>query len=80
MQESLRSDIAELRQQLAERDHEGARIDARGLPVIGFGILLSGIPDELASIPWGLGWVFPILGLGAGVAAALTPYRRRRVS
>ena len=78
LQKSLLDDIGELRRLVEEKDHEGARIDARGLPVIGFGILLSGVPDELASIPWGLGWIFPIVGLGAGVATALTPWRRSR--
>jgi hypothetical protein len=32
------------------------------------GILLSGIPEELASFPLGLGWIFPILGAGFAVA------------
>lgn len=83
LERTLREDITVLHRLVEEKDQEGARIDARGLPVIGFGIVLSGIPDELAAIPFGLGWIFPLAGLSWGIAAvagALMPWRSRRAS
>ena len=70
-------DLAELRRLLDEKDRDTALIDARGLPVIGLGILLSGVPAELAAIPWHLGWLFPVIGIGAA-AAAIAPALRAR--
>ena len=51
----LRRDVSELHTGLQRRDVEAARIDARGLPILAVGVVLSGIPDELAMIPLGLG-------------------------
>jgi hypothetical protein len=66
---ALEAEAAELRRLLDERDRESARIDARGLPVIGFGVVLSGVPEVAASLPWHLGWLLPLLGVAAaGVA------------
>ncbi len=67
LKRTLKEKTVELRRLGEEKERESAQIDARALPVVGFGILLSGIPDEIASIPFGLGWVFPILGAGAAV-------------
>jgi predicted RNase H-like nuclease (RuvC/YqgF family) len=46
---TLKAETAELRRLLEEKDREMARIDARGLPLIGYGIVLSGVPEFLAS-------------------------------
>jgi len=67
----LRAETAELRRLLEEREHRAARIDARGLPVV----VLSGIPDQLASIPYGIGWVAPVLGIATAVAAGVPAWR-----
>lgn len=58
------ADVQELRELIEAQGHTAARIDGRALPVIGWGILLSGIPEALAGIPWGIGWFFPVFGLG----------------
>jgi hypothetical protein len=41
---TLEEKTAELRRMLEEKERESARVDARGLPVVGLGILLSGVP------------------------------------
>ena len=58
LKRTLEQKTAELRLLVEEKERESAQIDARALPVVGFGILLSGIPEELASISFGLGWIF----------------------
>lgn len=60
--ELLETGMAELRRLLDDRERQSAHIDARALPVIATGIVLSGVPDLLALPPYGIGWVFPILG------------------
>jgi hypothetical protein len=52
---------SETRRMFDELAEEGARIDARALPIIGLGIVLSGMPDEVAALP--LGWLCPSVGL-----------------
>lgn len=77
LKRTLEEETVELRRLLEKRERESARIDARGLPVVGFGILLSGVPDKLASIPFGLGWIFPVLGVGAAATATVHAWRHR---
>lgn len=67
LKRTMEEKTAELRRLGEEKERESAQIDARGLPFVGSGILLNGIPNELASVPFGLGWMFPILGVGLGV-------------
>lgn len=75
LEAGLRAETAELCRLLEEQEHRAARVDARGLPVIALGIVLSGIPDQLASIPYGIGWVAPVLGIAAAVAAGVPAWR-----
>jgi hypothetical protein len=71
---ALRSDLerAEVRQQgayqylagrLETRERRAARVDAHGIWPIGAGIVLTGIPDELAAVP-----VLGLLSIAAGIA------------
>jgi hypothetical protein len=46
LKRTLEEKTAELRLLVEEKERESAQIDARALPVVGFGILLSGIPEE----------------------------------
>lgn len=78
LKRTLEEKTTELSRLDEEKERESAQIDARGLPVIGFGILLSGIPDELASIPLGFGWIFPILGVGAAAHTIVHAWRHWR--
>jgi hypothetical protein len=78
---TLRAETAELRRLVEERDRHAAVVDARGLPVIGIGIVLSGVPEALAALPWHLGWLVPTLGVAAAVTAvshAVRQYFLRR--
>lgn len=75
LEAGLSAETAKLRRLLEEQEHRAARVDARGLPVIALGIVLSGIPDQLASIPYGIGWVAPVLGIAAAVAAGVPAWR-----
>ncbi|MDL4815974.1 hypothetical protein [Actinomadura opuntiae] len=44
--------LQELRSLLRQMEASAARIDGRALPVIGWGIVLSGVPEVLAKSPW----------------------------
>lgn len=75
LEAQLEARIRELRRLLDEREYQSARIDARGLPVIAFGIVLSGLPDRLAQIPFYLGWALPIAGILLAVTAGVRSWR-----
>jgi hypothetical protein len=62
---------------IEEKERESAQIDARALPVVGIGILLSGIPVELASLPFGIGWIVLLFGVGTAVTCIFHVLRRR---
>lgn len=57
----------ELLARLKKDQEQAASLDAAGLPVITWGILLSGVPQELAANP-GWGWFFILVGIVLGVA------------
>jgi hypothetical protein len=80
LEHRLRTDMQLLRDQLDQWERQAARIDARGLPVIAVGIFLSGVPDELAKIPAGLGWLCPALGLAMAVPASIRTWREAHPS
>lgn len=67
---------ARLRSDIDATDREGARINARGLPVIGWGILLTAAPAQLAAVPW-LGWLVLVLGITATAVAGIDALRNR---
>lgn len=78
VEKSLRSGVRELHSRLERQELRAAVVDARGLPVLAFGIVLSGIPGEIAKIPLGLGWMFPIVGVGAAAAAVAHTVHERK--
>jgi Zn-ribbon protein, possibly nucleic acid-binding len=75
---TLHAKVDELYQLLKEKEEQTAIIDGRGLPVIGVGILLTGIPEALAEIPWHLGWLLPFGGFGLMVAAVMASVNDHR--
>lgn len=75
---TLKAETAELRRLLVQKDHEMARIDGRGLPLVGVGILLTGVPEFLASFPWYLGWLFPAVGVALAVSLTVHLVQERR--
>jgi hypothetical protein len=58
--ERFSEDVQSVRDKIAAREEDALRVDATALPVIGLGIVLSGIPDFLAA------------STGLGVAAFIT--------
>lgn len=54
---------------LEAREQRAARVDAHGIWPIGAGIVLTGIPGELAA-PVVLGWLFMAAGIGVTIHAA----------
>jgi hypothetical protein len=58
--ERFSEDVQSVRDKIAAREEDALRVDATALPVIGLGIMLSGIPDFLAA------------STGLGVAAFIT--------
>jgi hypothetical protein len=44
--------VRELASELRGERSQASRVDARGLGPIALGIVLTGIPDELATVPW----------------------------
>ncbi|RCG19104.1 hypothetical protein DQ384_38145 [Sphaerisporangium album] len=72
--------LDELHRLLQEKERQTATIDARGLPVIGFGVVLSGIPEALAEIPLHVGWALPFAGFAWMVVAARDGIRDRRAT
>ena len=62
LEASIQQETEALRALLEEERRAAARIDSRGLPLIAAGVFLSGVPDDLARLPWHLG--LAVLGLG----------------
>ncbi|MFB9530415.1 hypothetical protein [Nonomuraea roseola] len=66
---SLETGLGQLDERISEQERQAGRIDARGLPVIAAGVVLSGIPEWLAALPLHLGWILPFAGFGLMVRA-----------
>lgn len=58
---------AELHNKMVKAQHDAASIDAAGIPVIWAGIMLSGIPRELALYPI-VGWIILAASIILGIA------------
>jgi hypothetical protein len=52
VEQRITDDVAAVYQRLADQEQEELRVDASALPVIGVGIVLSGVPDALATWTW----------------------------
>jgi hypothetical protein len=75
LEAAWRAEIGALRQLIEEQEQRSAVIDARGLPVVVIGIALVGIPDELASIPYGVGCAVPFLAVGIALVVGVVSWR-----
>jgi hypothetical protein len=54
--ERLESATDSIKHEFSKRDESSKRIDATGLPMLGSSVVLSGVTNELASVP-SLGWI-----------------------
>jgi hypothetical protein len=79
LERRIRADLEQLQQLIISRDQQSARIDARGLPVIAAGIVLSGIPDDLAGFLYPLGWLWVIIAVVLCVSAVVSARRDAHV-
>jgi hypothetical protein len=56
---------------------QAARVDARGVVLIGLGVIMTGIPDELAYF-WPVGWIFIAGGVALSFWWAYRAWSQRR--
>lgn len=70
LERALRDDLQSVQAALHEHRQRAAEIDARGLPLIGWGILLPGVPEQhLVAVPL-LWWLVVVAGVALGFGAA----------
>ncbi|WP_326829695.1 hypothetical protein OIE13_06035 [Streptosporangium sp. NBC_01810] len=72
--------LDELHQLLKEKDRKTATIDARGLPVIGTGIFLNGVPEALAGLPLRIGWFLAFGGFAIMIVALMGAIQAHRAA
>jgi len=63
----IRTDLRELTERVERAERNAARVNAWGFPLIGLGIVMTGVPGGLADVP-PVGWLFVVL---AGALAAI---------
>jgi hypothetical protein len=66
---------AELAAERRRDERQAARVNACGLPLIGLGIVMTGIPDGLAKWAW-VGWLFIAIATVLVLGLALWPFSR----
>lgn len=74
-----REKLTALQRRLDQERQEGARVDARGLPLIGISIILSGLPNGLARVAV-VGWLFVASSGAVAVIAVRSALLSRRAS
>lgn len=69
--------VVELHDRIDAQEAQSQELDTRGLPPIAVGIVLSGVPDELAHFTW-LGWLLLAAALWLTLRGCQQVYRHRR--
>ncbi len=59
----LRGELGQVRKILDQKEAEATRINARALPILGVGIFLGGVPEDLAALPLPYAWIPPIVAV-----------------
>jgi len=80
VEKKLAEEIAQIRSHLEEQRQHTARLDARGFPVLGIGIVLTNLEEELARLPWGFGWAALIVAVMLCVPSITGWWREHRRS
>lgn len=78
VQQRLLGELRLLKQRLEEAESATDGTDARGLPVIAFGVILTGLPEELAHLPVHIGWFVLVVFAVYTVAAIIGTVRAHR--
>ena len=78
LERRIRVELGQLQQSIISRDQQSARIDARGLPVVAAGIVLSGLPEELAGFLYPLGWLWVFVAVAMAVGVSVSAWRDAR--
>lgn len=76
--QSLTTEVNALRGHLVHQERQATDFTADGLPVLGVGVLLSGVPEDLARLPTPLAWALPLIGVLIALRAVRLWRRRRR--
>lgn len=77
VERKLHAEIRKLNETLEKQERDATVLDARGLPSVAIGIVLSGVPEDLARIPWHIGWILPVIGAAAAILAIVSAVRSR---
>jgi hypothetical protein len=77
VERKFQTETRALRSAIENQERYAALLDARGLPSLAIGIVLSGVPDDLARIPLHLGWLLPVIGVAAALLATVGAIRSR---
>jgi hypothetical protein len=72
----LTAKVSNLEERVREQERTAAEVDARALPLVGLGIVMTGIPDGLARFP-ALGWI--VVGAALLYAARVLPRAWRAI-
>jgi hypothetical protein len=78
LEQRIRADIREIKESIDRREKHAARIDARGLPLIAAGVVLSGVPDDLARFLYPLGWLWVIIAVAVCAGVSVSAWRDAR--
>lgn len=70
--------LDEVSTRLDESERRAAAIDARALPVVGFGVVLTALPDELSALPGPVWLGVLVVACGFALAVATVALRERR--
>ncbi len=76
-QAAVAAKAAEIHGRIDTQEAQSQELDTRGLPPVAFGIVLSGVPDELAHFAW-LGWLFLAGALWLTLRGCRQVYRHLR--
>lgn len=76
----VRGEIDRLGKQIRKIERDSVQIDATGLPAILFGIILTGVPEELARWDiwgWKMGWLVWFIGAAVAIWALIQSFRTK---
>lgn len=63
LERTIRGELGQFRQVLDRKEAEATRINARALPIMGAGISLGGVPEDLTALPLPYAWFPAILAV-----------------